>query len=100
MITETASTGNTSKRLIRKGDVLSADGENEFEGVSAYKWLIDLGATHSMTLYRSNYISFTRGSLTIIVANGETTIAEGYRDILVDLPTTSFIPKLMVLKNV
>jgi hypothetical protein len=31
-----------------------------------------------MTPYKSNYITFTRGSLSITVANGETTMVEGY----------------------
>jgi GAG-pre-integrase domain len=96
----TASAGSTFKGLIRKGDVLAADGENGFGGVSAYKWLIDSGAIHSMTPFRFNYISFTRGNLTITVANGETTMAEGYGDILVDLPTTSSTPESFVLKDV
>jgi transposase InsO family protein len=99
--TGTTLTGSTTKGHIRKGDVLAAEGENGFGGALAYSWLMDSGATHSMTPHRSNYISYTRGSLLITVANGETTMAEGYGDILVDLPTTTASePESFMLKDV
>jgi hypothetical protein len=47
--------------------------------------VINSDATHSMTPYRSNYITFTRRILAVTVANGEATMAEGYDDILADL---------------
>lgn len=50
-----------------------------------YNWLLDSGATHSMTPYRHNYISFTVADIEIRVANRETTSAEGYGDVLIDL---------------
>jgi hypothetical protein len=55
-----------------------------------------------MTPHRSNYITFTRGSLSITVANGETTMAEGYGDILVDLPVKNADaePESFLLKDV
>jgi hypothetical protein len=53
-----------------------------------------------MTPHRSNYITFTRGTLSITVANGETTTAEGYGDILVDLPGLSSTPEPFLLKDV
>jgi transposase InsO family protein len=55
-----------------------------------------------MTPHRSNYITFTRGSLSITVANGETTMAEGYGDILVDLPVKNADaePDSFLLKDV
>jgi hypothetical protein len=68
-------TGLTTTALIRKGDVLSADGEHGLGGESAYRWLIDSGATHTMTPYRPDYVTLKRGSLSITVANGETTMA-------------------------
>jgi len=52
-----------------------------------------------MTPYRSNYITFIRGTLSITIANGETTIAEGYGDILVDLLGSS-ISEPFLLKDV
>jgi hypothetical protein len=52
-----------------------------------------------MTPHRFNYITFTRGTLSITVANGETTMAEGYGDILVDLPGSS-TPEPFLLKDV
>jgi hypothetical protein len=67
MIIGTASTDSTIKGLVRKGDVLAADGENGFEGVSVYKWLINLGVTYSIILYRFNYISFTRKTLILLL---------------------------------
>ena len=91
----------TTTALISKGDILSANGEQELGGASVYSWLIDSGATHSMTPYKSNYISFTRASLRVTVANGETTLAEGYGDILVDLPTRNAAPPVpFLLKDV
>jgi hypothetical protein len=64
-------TGVTTAVLIHKSDVLAADGEDGLGGGSAYSWLVGSGATHSMTTYRSNYITFTRGTLSITVANGK-----------------------------
>jgi hypothetical protein len=77
MTTGTTPIGSTTKGFIRKGVVLAADGENEngFGGASIYSWLIDSDSTHSMTPYKSSYISFTCGSLSITVANEETTMA-------------------------
>jgi hypothetical protein len=60
----------TTAALIRKGDVLGAIGEHGLEGASAYSWLIDSGVTHSMTPHRSNYATFTRGTLSITVGTG------------------------------
>jgi hypothetical protein len=84
----------TTAALIRKGDVLGAIGEHGLEGASAYSWLIDSGVTHSMTPHRSNYATFTRGTLSITVGNGEATRAKGYRDILIDLPNQSTASEL------
>jgi hypothetical protein len=93
-------TGVTTTALIRRGDILAADGEHGLERGSAYSWLIDSGATHSMTPYRSNYVTFTRRSLSITVANGETTMAEGYGNVLVDLPISGSELEQFWLKDV
>src|ERR1700722_18635703 len=53
--------GLTTTALIRKGDVLSTDGEHELGEKSAHRWLIDSGATHSMTPYRTRHVMFKRG---------------------------------------
>ena len=93
-------TGLTTTALIRKGDVLSADGEHGFRGESAHRWLIDSGATHSMTPYRPNNVTFKCGSLSITVANRETTMAEGYGGVLVELPSASSTPEPFLPKDV
>lgn len=53
-----------------------------------------------MAPHRSNYVTFTRGTLTITVANGETTLAEGYGGILVDILNQKSEPEPFLLKNV
>jgi hypothetical protein len=93
-------TGLMTTAFIRKRDILSVDGEQRFKGVSAYNWLINSGAIYNMTSHRSNYIIFTRGSLFITVVNGETTMAEGYRNILVDLLVKNAKPESFLLKDV
>jgi hypothetical protein len=94
-------TATTTTASILQGDILSADGEQGLGGASVYSWLLDSGATHSMTPYKLNYVTFTRASLMVTVANGETTLAEGYGDILVDLPTRNSAPPVpFLLKDV
>lgn len=92
--------GVTTTAIIREDDVLAADSEHGIGGASAYRWLIDSGAIHSMTPYRSNYVTFTRGTLNITDANVETTIAERYSDILVDLLNQNSEPEPFLLKDV
>jgi hypothetical protein len=92
-------TGVATAALIRKGDILAADGEYRLREGSVYSWLIDSDATYNITLYKSNYITFTRRTLFIIIANGEIIIIKGYRNILIDL-LDSFILELFLLKNI
>ena len=66
------------------GNLRSASEANS-KANGMFNWLIDSGATHSMTPYRHNYVTFTMASMTVRVANGESTCAEGYGDVLVDL---------------
>ena len=53
-----------------------------------------------MTLYKSNYVTFTQASMNVTVANNQTTIAEEYDDILVDISTKSSKPNPFLLKDV
>lgn len=53
-----------------------------------------------MTPYRSDYVTLTRGSLSITIANGETTMVESYGNVLVDLPRSGSEPEPFRLKDV
>jgi hypothetical protein len=50
-----------------------------------YNWLIDFEATYSIIPYRQNYVTFTVADMIVRVANGEVTVVEGYKDILINL---------------
>lgn len=80
------------------GILHSASGVNS-DAQGMFNWLIDSGATHSMTPYRHNYVTFNTSSMTVRVANGESTSAEGYGDVLVDLKQDGK-PTPMLIKNV
>ena len=64
-----------------------------------FSWLIDSGATHSMTPYRHNFVNFTTATMRVKVANGDVTAAEGYGDVLIDLKQDG-TPTPMLAKNV
>jgi hypothetical protein len=64
-----------------------------------YNWLIDSGATHSMTPFRHNYVNFTVAKMKVRVANEDITLAEGYDDVLIDLNQDG-TPTSMLAKNV
>jgi transposase InsO family protein len=64
-----------------------------------YDWLIDSGATHSMTPFRQNFVTYTVADMAVRVANGETTSAEGYGDVLIELKQDGE-PTTLLAKNV
>jgi hypothetical protein len=64
-----------------------------------YDWLIDSGATHSMTPFRQNFVIYTVADIAVRIANGETASAEGYRDVLIELKQDGE-PTTLLTKNV
>ncbi|KAF7504565.1 hypothetical protein GJ744_002060 [Endocarpon pusillum] len=65
-----------------------------------YNWLIDSGATHNMTPFRHNYVTYTTASMTVRCANGDSTSAEGYGDVLINLKKEGKDPIPLLVKNV
>jgi hypothetical protein len=52
-----------------------------------------------MTLYYHNFINFIIMNIRVKVANGDTTLAEGYSDVLINLKQDKTL-NLIIVKNV
>jgi hypothetical protein len=70
----------------------------ELRGDSAGMWLIDSDATQSKTSHRPDYVR--TWTLSITATNGEIAMAEGYGNILVDLPNAIPAPEPFRLRDV